>query len=477
MDIDLEQADRPTLVGVIVAQREQLTAQREQITALEAQVGTLQVQVATLAARVVELEQHDPPPWAKANRPKLAQPRPARKKRERNFSRRVERPTETVTHAVETCPDCGAALAGGRVRFRRQVIDLPEAPVRVIEHVVVQRRCKACGREMIPQLDLSDQVLGQHRVSLRLMGVIALLREQLRLPLGQIQAYLQTLHGLHLSRGELAAILQTVATRAETAVHAIREAIRQSPVVHADETGWREQGQNRYVWSFSTPWLRYFVFGSRRGERVDAVLGAECQAVLVTDFYVAYDHYPGLHQRCWVHLLRDVHSLREKHPDDAGVRDWATAVVDCYHEAKAMATSGPPAGLSAGQERIWRRQQRLAFEQALGTLCAPFWGKDADVPQRVLCQRVRRYLPELFTFLADSRVPADNNAAERSIRPVVVRRKISGGTRSAAGTLARTHLWTLTDTWQLQGRSLLDAWVALLRDPVQAAVVTLTAAQ
>jgi len=85
-----------------------------------------------------------------------------------------------------------AALGGGRVRFRRQVIDLPEAPVRVIEHVVVQRRCTACGRQTTPPLDLSAQVLGQHRVSLRLMGLIALLREQLRLPLGRIQEYLQT---------------------------------------------------------------------------------------------------------------------------------------------------------------------------------------------------------------------------------------------------------------------------------------------
>ena len=463
MDIDLEQADRPTLVGVIVAQREQITA--------------LEAQVTTLTARVAELEHRDPPPWAKANRPKPPQARPARKKRERNFSRRVERPTETVVHAVETCPDCGAGLRGGRVRFRRQVIDVPEAPVRVIEPVVVARRCKVCGRETTPQLDLSDQALGQHRVSLRLMGVIALLREQLRLPLGQIQQYLQTLHGLHLSRGELVAILGSVAQRAETAVGAIRDAIRQSPVVHADETGWREGGQNRYAWSFSTPTLRYFVVGSRRGELVDTVLGADCEAVVVTDFYVAYDHYSGLHQRCWIHLLRDMHSLREAHPDDAGVQTWATAVVDCYHEAKAVAAAGPPAKLSAGQQAIWRRWQRRSYEQALWALCQPFAGKGTDVPQRVLCQRVQRYLPELFTFLADARVPADNNAAERSIRPIVIRRKISGGTRSAAGTLARTHLWTLTDTWQLQHKPLLSAWIALLRNPASAAVATLAAAQ
>jgi hypothetical protein len=111
MDVDVERADRPTLVGVIVTQREQLSAQREQITALE-------TRVAPLAARVAELEHRDPPAWAKANRPKPPEPRPARKKREQNFARRLEVPTETVIHAVATCPDCQTALRGGTATLK-----------------------------------------------------------------------------------------------------------------------------------------------------------------------------------------------------------------------------------------------------------------------------------------------------------------------------------------------------------------------
>lgn len=463
MDVDLEQADRAALLALIVAQR--------------AQLATLGAQVQTLQARIAELERRDPPPWAKANRPTLPQPRPARKQRKQNFSRRVEAPTETVTHATETCPSCGAGLGGGRVRYRRQVLDLPEAPVRVIEHVVVERRCKQCGRQTTPALDLSEQVLGQHRVSLRVMRLVAVLREHQRLPLGRIQEYLQALHGLHLSRGELVGILQTVAGRAAQAVGAIRDAIRGSPVVHADETGWREDGQNRYAWSFSTAWLRYFVVGSRRGAMVEEVLGEDCQAVLVTDFYAAYDHYPGLHQRCWVHLLRDIHALREAHPADPAVQTWARQVQALYRQAKAVAQSGPPVHLSAGEQRVWRRLKRRGFEQALSAVCQPCAAPGTVAPHRVLCQRVQKYLPELFTFLADPRVPADNNAAERAVRPVVIRRKISGGTRSAQGTLTRTALWTLTDTWQLQRRPLLAAWLALLRDPASVALTPPAAAQ
>jgi transposase len=440
MDADLEQLDRAGLLAVIAA---------------------LQEQVRVLQARVAELEQRDPPPWAKANRPKPAAGRPARQRRAQNFARRVDPPTETVTHAVERCPGCAQPLQGGWVRQRRQVLELPETPVRMREHVVYSRRCPKCGQEATPTLDLSAEVVGHHRVGLRLMGVIAVLREQLRLPLRQIQQYLHSLHGLHLSCGELVAILKAVSERAEQGGHQIRDAIRASPVVHADETGWREGGQNGYVWSFSAGPLRYFVHGSRSGAVVDTVLGSACQAVLVTDFYAAYDHYPSLHQRCWVHLLRDVHALKQAHPDDAGVQTWATTIIQLYHAAKAE--PAPAARLSPAAQAIARRTRRQAYDRALSEVCQPFVGQ--SVPQRVLCARILKYLPELFTFLIDPRVPADNNDAERAIRPVVVRRKISGGTRSAAGTLARTLLWTLTDTWQAQRKPLLPAWIALLQDP------------
>ena len=82
---------------------------------------------------------------------------------------------------------------------------------------------------------------------------------------------------------------------------------------------------------------------------------------------------------------------------------------------------------------------------------------------RVLCQRVERFLPELFTFVAQPQVTADNNAAERSLRPPVVSRKISGGTRSAQGSETRSILASLCGTWRWQGR-----------DPYQALQQTLT---
>ncbi len=117
------------------------------------------------------------------------------------------------------------------------------------------------------------------------------------------------MHGLELSVGAIVGALHGVAARGAGAVDCIRAAIRASPVVQADETGLREDGSNGYLWSFSTPTARYFVRGGRNKAVVDKVLGPAFVGVLVTDFSAAYDHYDGPHQRCWAHLLRDLHAL------------------------------------------------------------------------------------------------------------------------------------------------------------------------
>ena len=119
-------------------------------------------------------------------------------------------------------------------------------------------------------------------------------------------------------------------------------------MVHADETGWREDGNNGYVWTFSTPTQRYFLRRGRGKAVVDEVLGPDFAGVLVSDFYAAYHHYDGPKQRCWAHLLRDVHGLRVLHPQDHRLAQWADAVHQLYRQAAAFthpgreATPAPP---------------------------------------------------------------------------------------------------------------------------------------
>ena len=338
----------------------------------------------------------------------------------------------------------GVIWWGGSEKRTRQVIHVPVVAVEVIEHVYIERRCPLRGHRNVPKVELGEQVVGKNRLSSSTMAMIASLHEVGRLPLEQIQWLLSSFHKLKLSVGEIVRVLHIVAGKAAGTKARLREELRSSPVVHADETGWRQDGQNGYLWSFSGEQVHYVAAeASRASEVVRRVLGEDFRGVLVSDFYSAYNFLDCPHQRCWVHLLRDVHELTERHPQDKGVAQWAEAVHELYLEAKA--TSQRDKDLPR-EERAAARQ---GLEERLLGLATPYL--KADVPQRVLCQRIDRFLAELLTFVELPMVPSDNNAAERAIRPQVVARKISGGTRSPKGSATKATLATLFSTWHLRG--------------------------
>ena len=98
---------------------------------------------------------------------------------------------------------------------------------------------------------------------------------------------------------------------------ALKAEIRASPAVQMDETGWREDGVNGYIWAVSTRTIRYYEYHhSRSGKVVKELIGENFGGILGSDFYAGYNIHQGLHQRCWVHYLRDVHDLKEKYPQD-----------------------------------------------------------------------------------------------------------------------------------------------------------------
>lgn len=358
--------------------------------------------------------------------------------------------TTEVIHALGQCPVCHAPLAGGSRKRSREVIDIPAPALVVTEHVYLERCCPDCGRRCVPEPELAGTVSGQSRLGQRLVSLITVLREETRLPFAQIQRLLETLYGLHLSVGALVGVVTRVAEQATEPLADLAAAIRASPVVHADETGWREAGRNGYIWSFSTPQLRLFRHGTRAKAMVASVLGEAFAGVLVSDFYAAYTHDDGLHQYCWAHLLRDLQTLVEQHPEEAAVRGWAAAVGAVFRRAQA--------GTSGGESARWRLWR--ACEADLRQLCAP--EPNAHLPQETLCVRILRHLESLFVFVTEPGVPPTNNAAERSLRPLVISRKISGGTRSAQGTTTKLQLASLFGTWRAQGLNPFDQCLQLL---------------
>jgi transposase len=442
--------------AAVMAEHQRLSAQ---LAAALERIAELEAQVAALTAKKTP-----PPAFVKANRPARPAKERAKRASEHNHARRREVPTRTVEQAIIHCPDCGGALGGVHVGRVRQVVELaPPPPVEITEYQVQRGWCSACEQWREARLDLRGQVLGQGRLGVGIAALVAHLRTVLRLPVRAIQILLADVHGLHLSVGELVALLHRVAEQGAEAVATVRERVRRRRVVHGDETSWREQGQNGYAWVLASPeGERYFEFHrSRAGAVVNGMLGEEFTGVLVTDFYAGYNDTPGgQHQRCWVHLLRDLAQLREAHASDLSrqgveVRAWVAAVRALWDRVRAASTS-PPDDKAA----------RAATEQALlvevRTLGEQFVEQTAH-PCHALAWRLWHFQGELLTCVRQPDVPADNNTAERAIRPLVVGRKISGGSRSPRGSATRMALATLAHTWVASGLAPLTEFRRLLQ--------------
>ena len=430
----------------------------ETVRVQQAETANLQSTVESQAQRIGELEEEvarlrgggssaglciKPSVPEKEKRP--------RKKRKGSFARVTLPATQLVYHVVEDCPECGRKLDAGHVKWRHQVIELPQVKVEVTDHLFVQRRCGVCRKRFTadPGVVLGDVVVGKKSVGMGLMSVIAHLKTVCRVPIVQIRKLLETLWGVKISTGQIAEILHDVAELGESVYDGLLGDIRGSPVVHADETGWREDGVNGYIWSFSSPAVRYYVYRHSRGSVVvKEVLSDEFAGALVTDFYAAYNFYDGIKQRCWVHLERDLKALVEKNADLPELAEWVDTVMDVYHRAKE----------TTGKQYTDHKRSCLKadFERELLKVCEPYVGAKSAV-QRILAQRMTAFIAELFPFVSCPDIPSENNAAERAIRPAVVARKISGGSRSPRGSKTCSVLRTLFETWALQGRNTVDA--------------------
>jgi transposase len=457
------QEELRTTKGELQSTQEALQTTREELQRTQEALAAAQVQLTEL-----EKMKTPPPAFVKANKkkPKAEEKKP-RKKREAQYNRARKRsvPTHIVEHRIIACPDCHLRLGGISLARCREIIDVPPPPaVEVTEHRIYKGWCAGCQKWYEAPVDFSEQVLGQGRIGVRLASMIAYLRTVMRLPLRQLRDVLRDLHGMPISLGELVELLHRMKEYVQPVLDTLKAEIRASPAVQADETGWREDGSNGYIWSVSTPTIRYYEYHhSRAGEVVKQLIGEDFQGVLGSDFYAGYNIHQGLHQRCWVHFLRDVHDLKDDFPQDEELRTWAKDVKAVYEQAVTWAGQEPEPDLSPRQLDRVRVAQQHAFEQRLWKLCLPY--AHTTAPQHTLCERVEQFLPELFVFVAVPGVPAHNNLAERSVRPLVIARKISGGTRSPKGSETRMGLTSLFGTWTAQHLNPFRQCLALLTSP------------
>ena len=198
-----------------------------------------------------------------------------------------------------------------------------------------------------------------------------------------------------------------------------------------------------------------------------SLLGEAFDVVVVSDFYGAYNVHQGLHRRRWTHLSRGIHHIRhlkEQHPQHRELAPWSQRVREVYDQARSYASPDP--GLPATVHQTQRVKQQT--HQQLSSICQPYLGNEALM--RMPCQRKERFSPQLLTFVADPRMNASHNAAERILRPTAVSRKISGGTRSEQASETKSIMASLFGPLRLQGRNPYLALNSLLSKPLPAPV-------
>jgi hypothetical protein len=303
-------------------------------------------------------------------------------------------------------------------------------------------------------------------MGVRIACLVSYLRTALRMPVRLIREYLHSVHALRISTGEIVDLLHRVAEAppVQGAQQQVHERVRNAHIVHGDETVWRQQGHNGYVWLFATPdGERLYEYDRSRGAAVaKRILGAQFNGTLVTDFYAAYNDFPGEHQRCWAHLLRDLHQLKEEHKDNGQVLEWATQLREMYDTGQAL-VKGPAPPTPQQREAIYSQLVQATGE--LGRRYANAKEHSAH-PCHTLCKRLLLHLDALFQFVRQPGVSADNNLAERSVRPVVVMRKVSGGSQSERGSRTRMTLASLFGTWRAKGLNPFSECLFLFCAPV-----------
>jgi len=321
--------------------------------------------------------------------------------------------TDRQTFILNRCPMCRTHVGEAVDEVTKYEEDIDLRPRKTVKAYTITRHwCPKCETFV-----KSQQAPAIQRIGLNVLGYVLYGRYRLRLPINKIQESLRDLFDFRISEGEISEKLKEAETMFGQDYAAICELIKTAKVVYADETGWRMDGQNWWLWVFVTEQgVRYLLEGSRGGGVPREALGIKTDRVLVSDAYKVYDNLSGEHQQCWVHLLR-VAKLASPlmHAD----------LVQLYVE------------LGAQLQKPIKDRDPPHLKRRLQEISRFHYHADSQQKLEKTRNRITRDADNLLTCLKHDNVLPENNTAERAIRPQVVMRKIFGGSRSPAG--AKAH--------------------------------------
>jgi transposase len=382
----------------------------------------------------------------------------------------VADPDEVVWYSPVCCAGCGASLVGAPLAGceRRQLFDLPEIRLRVVEHVVERRRC-GCGQLTAASFPAGVSAPTQYGPGVRALAIYLIARQHL--PYARTAELFADWLGAPVSTGTLASYIAKGAGDLHGFLHEVHRQLIGAPVAHFDETGARVQGRLRWLFSASTDRLTFYALHDKRGfDGLDhAGVLPSFTGVAVHDGFKPYRHYSqAQHALCNVHHLRELLGIIEQHPDDPKqawavhmdrlLRDLHSAVGHARAHGEDRLDPGELAGYRANYEQIIAHGNH---DNPPGTIPTGKRGVIKQTPARNLLSRLDTYRDDVLRFAHDFQVPFDNNQAERDIRMIKLQQKISGCWRTNSGAEHFLALRAYLSTAHKQGRHTIDTLTRL----------------
>lgn len=422
----------------------------------QARIAELEAQVAALTERLGQSSQNssrppstDPPTVERPSKPPSGRRPGAQPGHAAQYRPLV--PAEQVDAVVPVkpsqCRGCGARLRGSDPAPRRhQVTELPLVRPTITEYHMHTLTCPRCGVTTV-----APWPTGVPRGALgsRLLATVAVCTGVYHLSKRTTAGLLADLFHVDVAVGTVAACEQVASAALAAPVADAQGYVQQAPVVHADETGWRQGRQRAWLWVAATTLVTVFLIHARRGTvAARALLGASA-AFLVSDRWSAYNAWPlARRQLCWAHLRREFLAFTERGGAAARLGRPLRADTDQMFAWWHRVRDGPwtRAQFQAAMRPLRRRVERRLRR---GTVCG-------HAKTAATCRDLVTLAPALWTFVDVPGVEPTNNAAERALRPAVLWRKGCFGTHSAAGSRFVERMLTVAATLTQQQRNVVD---------------------